>query len=99
MTKEIAIKQNPEEFLQFKKDYNQFKKYQNKKDSKADIAKLPLLKIEDLPKQIEKSLDLNEIKELNLHSFKFKNNNIFNVNLFFKLNFFRKRRLYIPIFI
>ncbi len=83
MTKEIAIKQNPEEFLQFKKDYNQFKKYQNKKDSKADIAKLPLLKIEDLPKQIEKSLDLNEIKELNLHSFKFKNNNIFNCKLIF----------------
>ncbi|MCD2417069.1 insulinase family protein, partial [Borreliella burgdorferi] len=72
MAREIEIKQNPEEFLQFKKDYNQFKKYQNKKDSKADIAKLPLLKIEDLPKQIEKSLDLNEIKELNLHSFKFK---------------------------
>ncbi len=90
MAKEIEIKQNPEEFLQFKKDYNQFKKYQNKKDSKADIAKLPLLKIEDLPKQIEKSLDLNEIKELNLHSFKFKNNNIFNVNLFFKLNFLEK---------
>ncbi|WNY66604.1 insulinase family protein [Borreliella lusitaniae] len=90
MSKEIEIKQNPEEFLQFKKDYNQFKKYQNKKDSKADIAKLPLLKIEDLPKQIDKSLDLNEIKELNLHSFKFKNNNIFNVNLFFKLNFLEK---------
>ncbi len=99
MAREIEIKQNPEEFLQFKKDYNQFKKYQNKKDSKADIAKLPLLKIEDLPKQIEKSLDLNEIKELNLHSFKFKSNNIFNVNLFFKLDFLEKEDyIYLSLF-
>ncbi len=47
-----------------------------------------------MPKQIEKSLDLNEIKELNLHSFKFKSNNIFNVNLFFKLDFLEKKITY-----
>ncbi len=34
MAKEIEIKQNPEEFLQFKKDYNQFKNTKIKKTLK-----------------------------------------------------------------
>ncbi|BDU63095.1 hypothetical protein BOFE_06350 [Candidatus Borrelia fainii] len=91
MDKEINIKKNPEKFAEFTKDYNQFKDYQKRKDLKSDITKLPMLKIEDLPKEIEKSLTLNESPELKTHTFELKkNNNIFNVNLFFKLNFLQK---------
>ncbi|AWG42619.1 peptidase M16 [Candidatus Borreliella tachyglossi] len=91
MDREIEIKKNPEKLTEFVKDYNQFKDYQKRNDLKSDIAKLPILKIEDLPKKVEKSLELNEIPELRAHSFEIiKNNNIFNVHLFFKLNFLGK---------
>ncbi|UER67419.1 insulinase family protein [Borrelia sp. BU AG58] len=91
MDREIKIKQNPEKLLEFTKDYNQFKDYQKKRDPRSDINKLPMLEIEDLPKEVEKSLDLNEIPELRAHTFELKNNNnIFNVYLFFRLDFLEK---------
>ncbi|AHE62561.1 insulinase family protein [Borrelia parkeri] len=91
MDREIDIKKNPEKFAEFTKDYNQFKDYQKKEDLKSDITKLPMLKIEDLPKEVEKSLTLNETPELKTHTFELKkNNNIFNVYLFFKLSFLQK---------
>ncbi|AHH10389.1 insulinase family protein [Borrelia coriaceae] len=91
MNIEINIKKNPKKFAEFTKDYNQFKEYQKKEDLKSDISKLPMLKIDDLPKEVEKSLPLNETPELKAHTFEFKqNNNIFNVHLFFKLNSLQK---------
>ncbi|AYE36115.1 peptidase M16 [Borrelia turcica IST7] len=91
LDREIKIKKNPEKLAEFTKDYNQFKNYQKKRDLKSDISKLPMLKIEDLPKEVEKSLILNEISELKTHTFELKNNNnIFNVYLFFKLDFLEK---------
>ncbi|ACH94479.1 insulinase family protein [Borrelia recurrentis] len=91
MDREINIKKNPEKFSKFTKDYNKFKKYQNKKDLKSDIAKIPILKIEDLPKEVDKSLILNYVPELKAHTFELKkNNNIFNVYLFFTLDFLQK---------
>ncbi|AHH13724.1 insulinase family protein [Borrelia hermsii] len=91
MDREIDIKKNPEKFVEFTKDYNQFKDYQKKSDLKSGIAKLPMLKIEDLPKDVDKSLNLNETPELQAHTFELKkNNNIFNVHLFFKLDLMQK---------
>ncbi|BCR21664.1 insulinase family protein [Borrelia sp. HM] len=91
MDREIKIKKNPEKFEEFTKDYNQFKNYQKKEDLKSDITKLPMLKMEDLPKEVEKSLILNENREINTHTFEVKkNNNIFNVYLFFKLDGLKK---------
>ena len=53
-----------------------------------------MLKIEDLPKEVEKSLFLNEISELKTHTFELKIITIFLISIyFFKLDF-RKRRFY-----
>ncbi|AAX16743.1 insulinase family protein [Borrelia hermsii] len=91
MDREIDIKKNPKKLAEFTKDYNQFKDYQKKSDLKSGIAKLPMLKIEDLPKEVEKSLNLNETPELKAHTFELKkNNNIFSVHLFFKLDLLQK---------
>ncbi|UGQ17032.1 insulinase family protein [Borrelia sp. RT1S] len=91
MDREIKIKKDPEKLAEFTKDYNQFKDYQKKGDLKSDISKLPMLRIEDLPKEVDKSLNLNEIPELKTHTFELKNNNnIFNVYLFFRLDFLEK---------
>ncbi|WP_024654036.1 insulinase family protein [Borrelia persica] len=100
MDREIDIKKNPEKFSEFTKDYNQFKNYQKKDDLKSDIVKIPILKIEDLPREVEKSLILNQNPELQAHTFELKkNNNIFNVYLFFKLDFLQKEDfMYLSLF-
>ncbi|AHH08190.1 Metalloprotease, insulinase family protein [Borrelia anserina BA2] len=72
MDREIDIKKNPEKLAEFTKDYNKFKDYQKKADLKSDIVKLPMIKIEDLPKEVEKSLILNETPELKAHTFELK---------------------------
>ncbi|ASQ29034.1 hypothetical protein CDQ96_01105 [Borrelia miyamotoi] len=91
MGREIEIKKNPAKLAEFTKDYNQFKNYQKKSDLKSDITKFPMLKMEDLPKEVKKSLILNETPEIKAHTFELKkNNNIFNVYLFFKLDFLQK---------